>query len=216
MPSEVFVNGTPSGVAQTTINGAVLATDTSLTLVDATWVPIAYRGGQFRILVGSERILVQYATSTTFTVVGGLTGRGIEDTTAATHSIGDGVFPILTAGGLASLVPAASYTAVTGGVGFQNGWADYGGTWQSVGFLKDAMGFVHLQGVMTGGANAVPAFTLPIGLRPAIHCLGIVRDGASNTGMQTVEINADGTVVMLGGASNAFVPLDCITFLAGA
>jgi len=101
-------------LAQTTINASVASTDTTLTVVDATWVPTASRSGQFRIIVGAERMLVQYTNATTLTLVGGLSGRGIETTTAATHSVGDGVYPVLTSAALNSIPNVVNATITVG------------------------------------------------------------------------------------------------------
>jgi hypothetical protein len=52
-------------------------------------------------------------------------------------------------------------------VTFQNSWDNYGSGFQVARILKDAHGWVHLSGIVTGGALNTVIFTLPIGCRPA-------------------------------------------------
>src|SRR5207247_4762369 len=78
--------------AWTTLNGAILAGDTSLIVTSAASFPAS---GQFRILIGDELLLVTAVAGTTFTVT-----RGIENTTAAAHANGASIYHTLTAAGL--------------------------------------------------------------------------------------------------------------------
>ena len=64
--------------------------------------PAALQGGQFRIAIESELMLVTAGeTTTTWTVT-----RGIEGTTPAAHAAGATVVHVLTAAGLLAIVPA--------------------------------------------------------------------------------------------------------------
>lgn len=56
---------------------------------------------------------------------------------------------------------------VVGGVGFQNSWADAGGSNAPTGFRKDATGRVEFRVSIKSGATASVAFTFPAGYRPA-------------------------------------------------
>jgi hypothetical protein len=76
--------------ASTTLNGSINNSVTSLVVTSATPFPTT---GNFRILIDSELMLVTAVSSTTFTVT-----RGIESTSAASHSSGATVTEILTAG----------------------------------------------------------------------------------------------------------------------
>ena len=73
----------------TTLNGSIGSGDSSL-VVNAAPVTLT---GQFRIKIGTELIFVGSVSGTTFS---GLT-RGVEGTTAASHSNGDTVTHVLTA-----------------------------------------------------------------------------------------------------------------------
>ncbi len=84
--TEQFANG-----AATTLASAISSTGaTSCSVTSATGFPSA---GNFRILIDSEIMLVTAVSGTTFTIT-----RGIESTSAATHSNGAAVTHILTAG----------------------------------------------------------------------------------------------------------------------
>ena len=88
MAYEQFANGGISSLAAG-IDDSV----TSLTVKSAVGFPTI---GNFRIIIGSEIMLVTNVQGKTFTVT-----RGVESTTAAGHSADDGVFHTLTAGSLA-------------------------------------------------------------------------------------------------------------------
>jgi hypothetical protein len=78
--------------SQTTLNGAVLAGDGTITVTDATVLPAS---GFFRVLVESELMLCLRVSGNTLTVI-----RGLEGTAASGHSSGAGVYQVLTQGGL--------------------------------------------------------------------------------------------------------------------
>ena len=90
MATEKFTN-----LASSTLNGAINNSVTSLDVTSAASFPTT---GQFRIMIASEIMLVTAVSSNTFTVT-----RGIEGTSAASHSNGDTVVHILTKGGLDQL-----------------------------------------------------------------------------------------------------------------
>jgi hypothetical protein len=102
--SENFANN-----ASTTLNGTINNSTTSVVVTSAAGFPSA----NFRILIGSELMLVTGVSGTTFTVT-----RGIEGTGAASHSSGVQVTQIITAGGLLQYItenaapagPTTSYT----------------------------------------------------------------------------------------------------------
>lgn len=78
--------------AQTTLNGAITNSATSLTVTSASAFPTS---GNFRILIDSEILLVTAVSGTTFTVT-----RGVEGTTGASHSHLATITHVLTAGAL--------------------------------------------------------------------------------------------------------------------
>jgi len=87
MATEQFAN-----IAQSTLSGAIDGVATTLTVASATTFPSA---AQFRLLIGSEILLVTAVAGTTFTVT-----RGAESTTAAVHANGATVTGVLTSGAL--------------------------------------------------------------------------------------------------------------------
>jgi hypothetical protein len=76
----------------TTLNGAITSGDLALTVTSATGFP---GGGNFRIRIDNEIILVTAVASNVFTIT-----RGAEGTTAASHSNGATINHYLTAGAL--------------------------------------------------------------------------------------------------------------------
>ena len=110
MTTEKFVNNT-----FTTLNGDVNSGDGSLIVVDGSHFPAT---PQFRVLIGTELILVTGVSGNTFTI-----SRGQEGTTAAFHASGSLVTQVLTAGALdqfrtdiLSAIPAGA-TGASGAAG---------------------------------------------------------------------------------------------------
>ena len=82
-------------------------------------------------------------------------------------------------------------------------------------YLKDANGFVHLKGIVEGGAANSAIVTLPAGYRPLER--HIFFGYASGGEAARIDVAANGTVVADPGAfvsSLTSVSLDGITFLA--
>lgn len=103
-----------------------------------------------------------------------------------------------------------AWTAVT----YQNSWVDFGAPYGAGAFRKDAMGFVHLKGVIKSGTPTSVAFTLPSGYRPLSTRAFLSSDGGTNLG--DVEIASTGTATIKGTGLGAACLLDGITFLAEA
>lgn len=83
-----------------------------------------------------------------------------------------------------------------------NSWANFGGSAQVAGYLKDA-GYVHLTGVVKDG-TATPGtviFTLPSGYRPAAEETFVV---ASNGAYGECVIQSDGDVTINAGSNTSF------------
>ena len=76
----------------TTLNGAIISSDLSLTVTSATGFP---GSGTFRIRIDNEIMIVTAVASNVFTVT-----RGAEGTSAASHSNGATINHMLTAGAL--------------------------------------------------------------------------------------------------------------------
>jgi hypothetical protein len=81
--------------AATTLSGGIDDTVGTLTVASAAGFPAS---GPFRILVGTELMIVTAVSGADFTVT-----RGVEGTAATAHSNGDAVTHILTAGSLRAL-----------------------------------------------------------------------------------------------------------------
>lgn len=93
--------------------------------------------------------------------------------------------------------------------GFQNGWVNFGGGLSTARFMKDPLGFVHLQGQVKNGTVITTVFTLPPGYRPAER-LDPPSGGAAPP--TTIAILTNGDVIPAAG--NARIGFDSITFRA--
>lgn len=92
----------------------------------------------------------------------------------------------------------------------QNGWVNFGSGFQSVGYMKDSLGFVHLRGVVKSGTVDQAIFTLPAGYRPIATVYSLNANGASSyTGI--VNVSPTG-VVKNDTGTNAYQSLDNVVF----
>jgi hypothetical protein len=92
---------------------------------------------------------------------------------------------------------------------FKNTWANHAGGYQPVGFWIDALGVVHLRGMLASGTVNSPAFTLPPGFRPVAP---EPFPTVSNLGATRIDITANGDVTPVTGSGNTFVALSGISF----
>ncbi|NJM40366.1 MAG: hypothetical protein HC853_06170 [Anaerolineae bacterium] len=96
----------------------------------------------------------------------------------------------------------------------KNNWVNYENSFSLAGFFKDSQGIVHLRGLIKGGTaigwNTVPAFTLPVGYRPANRQLHVVQSGEA---AGRVDVTNAGDVIVVGGNA-IWVGLDNISFRA--
>lgn len=92
-----------------------------------------------------------------------------------------------------------------------NGWTDFGGVYESVGYMKDEFGFVHIRGMIKGGTVGQNAFMLPEGYKPlkSQYHMCISADI-----VRTLNVQANGGVLIASAASNAWVTLNGISFKA--
>lgn len=97
---------------------------------------------------------------------------------------------------------------------FEGTWVNFDST-RLARFCKDALGFVHLGGVIRSGTINTTAFTLPLGYRPAYALAGTRLSFAvdSNGAHGRLSVGSDGSVVPDIG-NNAFVFLDGVNFRA--
>jgi hypothetical protein len=95
--------------------------------------------------------------------------------------------------------------------GFLNSWAAAG---DPVEIGKDALGFVHLRGGISGGTFGMVALTLPEGFRPARNASLPAVSGGATPSINRIDILTSGDVLPQ-GTVNTNVSLDQVTFLAG-
>jgi hypothetical protein len=80
--------------------------------------------------------------------------------------------------------------------------------------FKDALGFVHLKGLIKSGTLNTEAFILPEGYRPdgGTRMFGVVADNGSNV-VGRCDVGTDGKVVPVSGG-NVFFTLNNVSFRA--
>jgi hypothetical protein len=93
-----------------------------------------------------------------------------------------------------------------------NSWANFGGGFETAGYLKDPIGFVHLKGLIVSGATSTVAFVLPAGFRPGATTDHPANSGdGANAGRAMIAANGNVTITFAAGVG---VGLSGITFLA--
>lgn len=96
-----------------------------------------------------------------------------------------------------------------------NSWANAGGGGATAGYIKDVLGFVHLRGRISGGANSTVAFALPAGFRPGsvdFYPAGGYDGTRAVAGL--IQIDTAGNVTVLFASTATQVGLGGITLLA--
>jgi hypothetical protein len=208
MATEQFANS-----AQTTLSAAITSTTaTSISVVNGG--PPFSSSAQFRILIDSELMLVTAGAGTnTWTVT-----RGIEGTTAATHSSGATVTEVLTAGGLENL--DASYIG-TGVLPIARGGTNSGTALNNNRIMESSGGAIVEAPALTNGqvligntGNAPTAATLTAGsgvtitngagsITIASSASGVQNNYLLNGGMDFAQRQAPGTLTNV-GTSDAY------------
>jgi len=89
---------------------------------------------------------------------------------------------------------------------FENSWVNYGTTFDTAAYYKDALGIVHVKGLVKSGTATAAIFTLPTGYRPASTLLFVCVDGTNLA--NRVDVDADGTINAAASASNSFQSLN--------
>lgn len=85
-------------------------------------------------------------------------------------------------------------------------WANLGAPYETAGYIKDTLGFVHLKGLVASGSGTI--FTLAAGYRPAnTKIFPTIANGT----LGDIRINSAGEVLLYSGSSG-YVSLDGITF----
>jgi hypothetical protein len=119
---------------------------------------------------------------------------------------GDGTLHTATAG---SSIAQESWNEVTPSSPFSN----YGGTWDTCGYMKDSNGVVHLKGLVHGDATSGSRviFTLPSGYRPSASRMFATMHAGSPDVALRVDIYSNGTV-QIDTAHSSWVSLSEISF----
>lgn len=95
-----------------------------------------------------------------------------------------------------------------------NGWVNFGGIYETVAFMKDSIGFIHLKGMIKSGNIDSVAFILPTGYRPSKEQYLVGLTGYDSKSF-TVVVKADGSVLISSSAAtNSWVTINGITFKA--
>jgi len=89
-----------------------------------------------------------------------------------------------------------------------NSWVNFGSGYNPTGYYKDALGVVHLRGMLKDGSFSVPMFTLSAGYRPAYTEIFIAISGGA---VGYVNVGPDGQVTPVAGSASFFA-LDGMTF----
>jgi len=163
---EDFVNFT----AETTISSGINDSTTTIPVVTVTEIAAAVSGGNspIRIRIDNELMLVTSSSSNDLTVV-----RGIEGTTAAAHSNGATVYPVLTKAGLVKRVEEGSTTVLTS---------------TSTSLTLDDTYFTLLMNNSSDSTVTLPAAASMPGRSYTIKKVG------NNTATVTIEANASETI----------------------
>lgn len=90
-----------------------------------------------------------------------------------------------------------------------NSWVNFAGGYLAAGYYRDAMGVVHLRGMIKSGVVGSSAFDLPAGYRPTAQTRFACE---SNSGHGVVVVQSATGSVVPGVGSNAWFSLDGITF----
>lgn len=95
-----------------------------------------------------------------------------------------------------------------------NGWVNYGGLYAPAGYYKDALGWVHLRGLIKDGVLGQFA-VLPVGVRPQYQIRGsTVSYNGTNHILGIYSILQGGGLEANTGSGTVFFSLDGITFKA--
>lgn len=95
---------------------------------------------------------------------------------------------------------------------FQNSWTHYGSPFGPARYRKDAMGYVHVEGLIMSGVVGATMFNLPAGFRPGRE---LIYSTVANDVPAQLRVQTNGNVYSPGG-SNTWVSIACINFKAEA
>lgn len=95
-----------------------------------------------------------------------------------------------------------------------NAWVNTGGGFETAGYLKDPLGFVHLKGVLQGGSSGTTMFVLPVGYRPGATTLNSNGNPSFFAGQVRVDSNGNVQGLYSGSSTTSIQGLSGINFLA--
>ncbi|SDT22372.1 hypothetical protein SAMN05444162_3464 [Paenibacillaceae bacterium GAS479] len=100
-----------------------------------------------------------------------------------------------------------------------NGWVNYGVGYPVASYMKDALGFVHMRGLLKSGsvAQGVTLLTLPKGYRPESAVLFVPSTPVINTvssPLPRLDVLVDGRII-LNQVDNNWLDLSCVYFFVG-
>jgi hypothetical protein len=110
-----------------------------------------------------------------------------------------------------ALVEAWHEVGTPGEPAFTNSWVNFSTTFNSAAFYKDALGIVHLKGLVKNGTITAAIFQLSVGYRPSNTCIFSVD--CNPNAHARLDIQADGQVIPQSG-NNTYMSLDGISFRA--
>ena len=164
----VSISGYVYAALQASTNKNPTTEPTYWALVGATGEGQIFRVDAISFTPLTDTVVARFAT----TFISGDPALFTDTTTANVHAIfkivlvdaatGTGIFDYTTA----NTFPE-KFIEVSGGIGFQNSWANEGAGYNTAAYRKDKNGFVHLKGVIKSGSSNTVAFTLPAGYRPS-------------------------------------------------
>jgi hypothetical protein len=108
---------------------------------------------------------------------------------------------------------AWSEIGAVGKPAFTNSWVNYGSSYNTAGYMKDSLGFVHLKGLIKSGTIGSSALTLPAGYRPAKYEI-FAPANVNTIAAGRLNLQTDGTVVPASPSTNGWVSLDGVVFKA--
>lgn len=189
-------------------------TDVTLTAACAFTFPSAAAGKSFAIIVRQDGTGSRVPSFPTVTWLGG----GVQASKAA-NSVDEAMF-LCTDGTnwIGSYAPQQVSTGWTNIATFSNSWGNTGGSYVPARYQKDALGFVHLEGVCTApssGANST-AFVMPAGYRPGYlitQAAFSTRDSDTDVG-GGIEVDTGGNVTLLTNTSSPYITGFSLVYLA--
>lgn len=115
-------------------------------------------------------------------------------------------------GAIQGATPTPEAWRIVGAAGqpaFVNSWANFGGAWTTAGFYRDALGWVHMRGLVASGSAAnATIFTLPSGYRPPFT---LNMSTVANAGVAAqLAITAAGVVAVVNNGSTVYQSLECV------